>query len=292
MGTDFQCQHKPYRESRTSSWSLFIVVVDCSVVESLPWETRSTLCIILLIAWCQDCGSKESLTVFVPSAYLVASSGKLLWRAGNAAIVLVFGAISAGLQQHKVIGSCHTLAARKRECSTWHSVVPSPLTSVLKRPGKDIRTKHSLSWRGKGELGCHTPWQWPFRAIQIMLQPRKWISAAAQIKNELQIGELRRKLQWKQRSSRDIGDLVFTTGEATRTIRKSKVCMRFGNPWTHVSQINVTFRLNKTNMKWLLFKHPRSGLPTVWNSCNGMFIPLKPNRISVIYFLICNNYLL
>lgn len=163
MGTDFQCQHKPYRESRTSSWSLFIVVVDCSVVESLPRETRSTLCIVLLIAWCQDCGSKESLTVFVPSAYLVASSGKLLWRAGNAAIVLVFGAISAGLQQHKVIGSCHTLAARKRECSTWHSVVPSPLTSVLKRPGKDIRTKHSLSWRGKGELGCHTPWQWPFK---------------------------------------------------------------------------------------------------------------------------------
>jgi len=29
--------------------------------------------------------------------------------------------------------------------------------------------------------------------------------------------------------SRDIGDLAFMTGEATRTTRKSKVYMRFGN---------------------------------------------------------------
>lgn len=49
-----------------------------SAVKSLPWKTWPTLCIILLITRCHDCGSKKTLTVFVPPAYLVTSSGKLL----------------------------------------------------------------------------------------------------------------------------------------------------------------------------------------------------------------------
>lgn len=96
-----------------------------SVDNSLPWETRTTLCIILLIPRCHDCGSKKSLAVLVPSAYLVPSFGKLLWRAGDAAIVLIFGAISTCLQQHAVTQkqSCaaHQLVAKEKltACPIW-----------------------------------------------------------------------------------------------------------------------------------------------------------------------------
>lgn len=96
-----------------------------SVVESLPWETRPTLCIILLISWCQNSGSKKSLTVFVPSAYLVTSSRKLLWRAGNAAIVLIFGAIPTCLQQYKVI--------RKQACAVQWLVGKGNVISGMMR---------------------------------------------------------------------------------------------------------------------------------------------------------------
>lgn len=100
------------------------------------------------------------------------------------------------------------------------------------------------------------------------------------------------EIMGKHGCSRDISDLAFMLGEARGNITKGNVWMRFCNLWTHMSQLNITFRLNKTKPNWLLFKHTCSGLPTVWNSFNRMFIPLKPNRISVIYFLISNNYVL
>jgi len=67
------CQILILKEYFAASWA-----EQRSVVESLPWETRPALCIVLLIAWCQDSGSKESLAVLVPPAYLVTSSGELL----------------------------------------------------------------------------------------------------------------------------------------------------------------------------------------------------------------------
>lgn len=49
-----------------------------SVDKSLPWQTRATLCIILLVPRCHDCGSEKPLAVLVPPAYLVTPFGELL----------------------------------------------------------------------------------------------------------------------------------------------------------------------------------------------------------------------
>ena len=97
-----------------------------SAVKSLPREARTTLRIILLITRCHDCGSKKTLAVLVPPAYLVTSSGKLLRRAGDAAVVLIFGAVSTCLQQHKVTEKkacdAHRLLAKRKV----HSLAPWP----------------------------------------------------------------------------------------------------------------------------------------------------------------------
>lgn len=63
----------------------------------LPRKTRATLGVILHVPRRQHGGPEEALTVFVAPAYLVASFGKFLRRAGDATIVLVFGAVATGL---------------------------------------------------------------------------------------------------------------------------------------------------------------------------------------------------
>lgn len=63
----------------------------------LPRETRPTLSVILHVPWRQHGGPEEAFAVFVAPAYLVASFGKLLRWAGDAAIVLILGAIATRL---------------------------------------------------------------------------------------------------------------------------------------------------------------------------------------------------
>lgn len=63
----------------------------------LPRETRPALSVILHVPRHQHGGPEEALAVFVAPAYLVTSFGKLLCWAGNAAIILIFGAIATGL---------------------------------------------------------------------------------------------------------------------------------------------------------------------------------------------------
>lgn len=67
----------------------------------LPRETRPALGIILHVPRCQHGGPEEALAVLVAPAYLVASFGELLCRAGDTAVVLIFGAIAAGLAKEQ-----------------------------------------------------------------------------------------------------------------------------------------------------------------------------------------------
>lgn len=134
-----------------------------SMDKSLPWETRTTLCIILLITRCHDCGSKKPLAVLVPSAYLVTSFGELLWRAGDAAVVLIFGAVSTCLQQHTVTQkqtrAAHQLLAKENVhnlprwlCSTkGEKSVIWPLSVYPKNPMQGYKdAAHCMLEREKG----------------------------------------------------------------------------------------------------------------------------------------------
>ena len=67
----------------------------------LPRETRPTLSIILHVSWHQHSGPEEAFAVFVAPAYLIASFGKLLCWARDAAVVLIFGAIATGLAKEE-----------------------------------------------------------------------------------------------------------------------------------------------------------------------------------------------
>lgn len=70
---------------------------EVSPAAHLPRETRATLSIIFHVPRSQHSGPEEALTVLVAPAYLVTSFGKLLCRTRHTAVVIVFGAVSAGL---------------------------------------------------------------------------------------------------------------------------------------------------------------------------------------------------
>lgn len=64
---------------------------------SSPRQAGPTLSVALCVPRGQHRGAEEALAVLVAPADLVAALGELLRRAGNAAVVLVPGAITAGL---------------------------------------------------------------------------------------------------------------------------------------------------------------------------------------------------
>lgn len=68
-------------------------------VPCLPRETRPTLSVVLHVPRRQHGGAEKAFTVFMAPAYLIASFGKFLCRAGDAAIVLIFGTIATGLAE-------------------------------------------------------------------------------------------------------------------------------------------------------------------------------------------------
>lgn len=68
----------------------------------LPREAWPTLCIVLHVPWCQHRGPEEALTVLVAPADLVAPFGELLGGAGHTAVVLILGAIAAGLVEKQL----------------------------------------------------------------------------------------------------------------------------------------------------------------------------------------------
>lgn len=70
---------------------------EVSKAAHLPRETGATLSIVFHVPRCQHGGPEETLTVLVAPAYLVTSFGKLLCRARHTAVVIIFGAVSAGL---------------------------------------------------------------------------------------------------------------------------------------------------------------------------------------------------
>lgn len=89
----------------------------------LPRETRPTLGVILHVPWHQHGGPEEALAVFVAPAYLVASFGKLLCWARDAAVVFVLGAIATGLAEEGTedTGECRVTPAMTKPIIFGHA---------------------------------------------------------------------------------------------------------------------------------------------------------------------------